>query len=119
MELKQLIEKWTKEMADIKSHIKQHEDTFGHPAVTSRERLEAISDMLADVKQLNLPPVINWVALSDKMPTKEVNGEKLLIYRIVNKNQRNMAMSIHDTYLMKNCNANETWWMELPKPPCL
>ena len=70
-------------------------------------------------EQLNLPPVINWVALSDKMPTKEVNGEKLLIYRIVNKNQRNMAMSIHDTYLMKNCNANETWWMELPKPPCL
>jgi F0F1-type ATP synthase delta subunit len=59
MELQQLIEKWTKEMADIKSHIKQHEDTFGHPAVTSRERYKAISDMLADVKQLNLPPVSN------------------------------------------------------------
>lgn len=57
MELQQLIEKWTKEMADIKQHIKEHEDTFGHPAATSRERYEAISDMLADVKQLNLPPV--------------------------------------------------------------
>lgn len=54
MEIQQLIEKWTKEMADIKSHIKQHEDTFGHPAVPSRERLEAISDMLADIKQLKI-----------------------------------------------------------------
>jgi hypothetical protein len=54
MELQQLIEKWTKEMADIKSHIKKHEDTFGHPAVTSKERLEAISDMLADIKQLKI-----------------------------------------------------------------
>ena len=54
MEIQQLIEKWTKEMADIKSHIKQHEDTFGYPAVTSRERLEAISDMLADIKQLKI-----------------------------------------------------------------
>jgi hypothetical protein len=57
MEKQTLIEKWTKEMADIKSHIKQHEDTFGHPAVTSRERLEAISDMLADIKQLRQPLV--------------------------------------------------------------
>lgn len=54
MEIQQLIEKWTKEMADIKSHIKKHEDTFGHPAVTSRERLEAISEMLADIKQLKI-----------------------------------------------------------------
>ena len=59
MELQQLIEKWTNQMADIKRHIIQHEDTYGHPAVPSRERYEAISEMLADVRQLNLPPVIS------------------------------------------------------------
>ena len=59
MELQQLIKKWSKHMAYLKSHIKQYEDTFGHPAAYSKERLDIISEMLADVKQLNLPPVCN------------------------------------------------------------
>jgi hypothetical protein len=30
-----------------------------------------------------------------------------------------LAISIHETSMVKYCNVDETWWMELPKPPCL
>jgi len=63
--------------------------------------------------------VINWVAVSEKLPTVEDNGQKVLIYRIMNESQASLAISIHETNMVKHCNQNETWWMELPKPPCL
>ena len=67
---------------------------------------------------LNKPAVINWVACSEKLPTVEQNGQKVLIYRIMNDSQASLAISIHETSMVKHCNVNETWWMELPKPPC-
>lgn len=54
MKIHQLIEKWTNEMNETKIHIKNHEDTFGHPAAISRERLETITEMLEDIKQLKI-----------------------------------------------------------------
>lgn len=60
---------------------------------------------------------INWIAVSEKLPTEKDNGEKVLIYRIMNGSQESLAISIHDTNMVKHCNRNETWWMELPKPP--
>lgn len=68
---------------------------------------------------LNKPAVISWVAASDKLPTVDDNGQKVLIYRIMNDSQSSLAISIHETNMVKYCNPNETWWMELPKPPCL
>lgn len=69
--------------------------------------------------QLNIPAVISWVAASEKLPSVEQNGNKVLIYRIMNDSQESLAISIHDTSMVKYCNLDETWWMELPKPPCL
>lgn len=63
--------------------------------------------------------VINWVAASEKLPSVEQNGNKVLIYRIMNDSQSSFAISIHETNMVKYCNPNETWWMELPEPPCL
>jgi hypothetical protein len=68
---------------------------------------------------LNKPAVIIWVACSEKLPTVELNGQKVLIYRIMNDSQASLAISIHETSMVKHCNVNETWWTELPKPPCL
>ena len=68
---------------------------------------------------LNKPAVMSWVAVSEKLPTVEGNGEKVLIYRIMNDSQESLAISIHETSMVKYCNVDETWWMELPKPPCL
>ena len=67
---------------------------------------------------LNKPVVISWVACSEKLPTVEQNGQKVLIYRIMNDSQASLAISIHETSMVKHCYVNETWWMELPKPPC-
>jgi len=58
-----------------------------------------------------------WISASEKLPTIKDNGEKVLLYRIVNDQQSNMAISIHNTTLVKHCNPKETWWMEIPKPP--
>jgi len=63
--------------------------------------------------------VISWVAASEKLPSVEQNGNKVLIYRIMNDSQESLAISIHETSMVKYCNVDETWWMELPKPPCL
>jgi hypothetical protein len=73
-------------------------------------------------EELNLPSclgaVISWVAASEKLPSVEQNGNKVLIYRIMNDSQESLAISIHETSMVKYCNVDETWWMELPKPPC-
>ena len=66
-----------------------------------------------------LGAVISWVAASEKLPSVERNGNKVLIYRIMNDSQESLAISIHETSMVKYCNVDETWWMELPKPPCL
>ena len=61
----------------------------------------------------------SWVAASEKLPSVEQNGNKVLIYRIMNNSQESLAISIYETSMVKYCNVDETWWMELPKPPCL
>jgi hypothetical protein len=66
-----------------------------------------------------LGAVISWVTASEKLPSVEQNGSKVLIYRIMNDSQESLAISIHETSMVKYCNVDETWWMELPKPPCL
>jgi hypothetical protein len=58
-----------------------------------------------------------WVAVSDRLPLVELNGDKVLVYRIVNDSQESLAISIYETKMVKYCDENETWWMELPKPP--
>ena len=65
-----------------------------------------------------LGAVISWVSASEKLPTVDNNGNKVLIYRIMNDSQASLAISIYETSMVKYCNLNETWWMELPKPPC-
>ena len=50
MELKEVITKWEKEIDEIKSHIKECENNFGHPSVASRERYETIIEILSDIK---------------------------------------------------------------------
>lgn len=58
-----------------------------------------------------------WIKLIDKIPTVEENGEKVLLYRILNESQESMSITIHNTSMVKYCDPNETWWTDLPKPP--
>src|SRR5690606_8257132 len=67
---------------------------------------------------LRIHDAISWVAVSEKLPTVEDNGQKVLIYRIMNDSQSSLAVSIYETNMVKYCNPNETWWRELPETPC-
>lgn len=62
---------------------------------------------------------MKWIKLSNRVPDIQIDGVKILIYRIVNDSQENIAMSIHDTHMIKFCDANETRWMSLPDKPVL
>jgi hypothetical protein len=65
MELQQLIEKWEQEMADRLKWIENEKDLAKRYIHISAHT--AISDMLADVKQLNLPPVSNSVCTCNSL----------------------------------------------------
>lgn len=60
---------------------------------------------------------MKWIKLRDRKPVPEIDGEKVLIYRITNESQRSMSMDITDTKLLRYSNEDETWWMSLPEEP--
>lgn len=60
---------------------------------------------------------MRWIKLKDRMPNKNIDGEKVLIHRVPTDSQKALATGIIDTILIKNCNKDETWWMPLPIPP--
>ena len=60
MELQQLIEKWEKEIAKV-NITDEDESGKWYENEWSHGRYGAISEFLADIKQLNLPLVINQV----------------------------------------------------------
>jgi len=60
---------------------------------------------------------MKWIKLKNRKPSCEVDGEKILVYRIMNESQSSMAISILDTKMIKHSNEYETWWMALPDEP--
>ena len=60
-----------------------------------------------------------WVSLLDRIPTDQDGDEngKVLIYRKMNDSQMPLEKSVHDWYLVKNCDPTETFWQPLPPKP--
>ena len=60
-----------------------------------------------------------WVSLLDQIPTEQDGDEngKVLIYRNMNDSQKPLEKSIHDWYMVKNCDPTETFWQPLPPKP--
>lgn len=57
---------------------------------------------------------MKWIKLKDRRPDINIDGNKVLLYRLTNEGQKDMSISIHNTNMMKHCDPNETWWMALP-----
>ena len=60
---------------------------------------------------------MKWIRLRDRFPVPEIDGGKILVYRIVNESQSRLYISILDTEMIKHSNIDETWWMCLPEEP--
>jgi hypothetical protein len=92
------------------------------PNTNRVDKIEAIAQKYAELEQalqLQQTRVISWVFANYKLPTVEENGKKVLLYRIMNDSQESQSVSIHETSMVKYCNKEETWWMEIPPLPCL
>lgn len=60
---------------------------------------------------------MKWIKLCDRTPIVEVDGKKVLVYRIVNESQSSSNPSIFPVNKIHLCDQNETWWMSLPDDP--
>jgi hypothetical protein len=59
-----------------------------------------------------------WVRVGERLPTKEDADEngKVLLYRNMNDSQKSLSKSIHDYFMVKNCDK-DSFWRPLPSPP--
>ena len=60
---------------------------------------------------------MKWILLKDRMPKENIDGDKVLICRLLNEGQRDQAISIMPTHMIRHSNDLETWWMSLPELP--
>ena len=56
----------------------------------------------------------SWISVRDELPTVEKHGTKVLIRRIMNESQTEMAVSIHPTNMVKYCHLT-TMWTPIPE----
>jgi len=60
---------------------------------------------------------MKWIKLKDRKPSIEIDGKKILLYRLTNDSQRELSTTIFETNMVKFCDENQTWWMALPEEP--
>ena len=60
---------------------------------------------------------MKWIKLSDRVPMNNIDGDKVLVCRILNEGQASQNPSILPTDRIHLCDENETWWMCLPELP--
>jgi hypothetical protein len=60
---------------------------------------------------------MRWIKLKDRAPDKAIDGDKVLICRILNKGQESQNPSILPVDKIHLSDVNETWWMSLPALP--
>jgi uncharacterized HAD superfamily protein len=57
-----------------------------------------------------------WISAKELSNANEV-GKKVLLFRKMNDSQREMAITVYDTFLVKHCDPETTFWQKLPNPP--
>jgi len=90
---------------------------FEDAEITEKERLTNTMYCIdAHIKQLSILPVMQWVAVEDKLP-KEM--EWVLAYDAIGKQVRYMRRIDDLGWQMgRFCIQDVTHWMPIPKPPC-
>ena len=62
---------------------------------------------------------MKWIKLKDRQPDIDIDGDKILLYRILNSGQEAMSISIFSTRMTRCCDEETTWWMSLPVKPII
>src|SRR5690348_575562 len=57
-----------------------------------------------------------WISAKELPDVNEV-GKKVLLFRNMNEGQRGIAITVYDTFLVKHCDPETTFWQSLPNPP--
>lgn len=58
-----------------------------------------------------------WINCKNELPDIEKVGNKVLLFREMNEGQKGMAITVYDTFLVKHCEPETTFWQKLPNPP--
>lgn len=81
---------------------------------SSKIRIEHLAEAIQYGKIRNYT---DWIALSDEVPTVELYGEKVFLYRKTTESQISNAVSVFDTIQVKYYEPSETYWMPIPELP--
>ena len=57
-----------------------------------------------------------WIS-AKKLPNAKKVGNKVLLFRKMNDSQKEMSTCVYDTFLVKHCDPETTFWQPLPAPP--
>ena len=57
-----------------------------------------------------------WISVEDRLPDIEKDGEKVLLYRVVNDSQKGLQITVYDTFLVKHCDKT-SYWRQMPTSP--
>ena len=83
------------------------------------KELKAEIEAIQQVKNLNIPAVVNWVAVTDRLPEEKKFRMSADVLTIAGDK---MSVKCYDYELMRwtgSPHITVKYWMPLPEPPCL
>ena len=109
MELQHLIKNWTKEMVELKDEIQEYEHKTGKSAISAEARLQAISEIMADVKQLKLPSDMCSFSIEDLRKAFE-DAKKGGIKKVPVMTDQYGSINIEEHYVTNFYKTFEDWY---------
>ena len=60
---------------------------------------------------------MKWIKVSDRLPSPEIDGEKVLLFQTIKGRSAIDSMIIMDTNLIRHFWLDDNFWMPLPSKP--
>lgn len=114
-------------MLDNKTDVMIHkfmdmlDHSYEYKTSNERNKIERKIRDIAEsaVKNLNIPAVVNWVAVTDRLPEEKKFRMSADVLTIAGDK---MSVKCYDYELMRwtgSPHITVKYWMPLPEPPCL
>jgi hypothetical protein len=108
--------KWFRQF-NLEAKIYSHDDVVKYWLLVPDEELQQLISQLFEPQPVQ-GESDGWVRVGERLPTEEDADEngKVLLYRDMNDSQKSLSKSIHDYFMVKNCDK-DSFWRPLPSPP--